>query len=313
MNVQLTGDVAENNYFYRQNLNIMLLSMTGFGRSTVVFDNQSLTIQLKSLNSKTLDIFVKLPAFLREKEIEIRTMISNKLERGKIELTIVNDELGSCGMHAVNFKLADFYKEQIREMMFQLQLSPPEDFVSLILKMPNVLQTSKENVDDTEWEKIEKSIFKAIDELIEWRLSEGNALEADITERMLKITASLDKIIPLTIARQDRIRDKLLSDLKNLGSEISIDMNRLEQEMIYYLDRIDINEEIVRARKHCAYFLDLLKEPVSNGKKLTFVTQEILRELNTLGVKANDAEIQMLTIGMKDEIEKVREQLSNIL
>jgi uncharacterized protein (TIGR00255 family) len=291
----------------------MLLSMTGFGKSSVVVDNQSLAVQMKSLNSKSLDIFMKLPAFLREKEIEIRTILSNKLERGKIDLSITNDELGSYGMHSINFKLADFYREQIGEMTEKLSLDPPEDLVSLLLKMPNVLQTSKESVNDAEWQKIEQAIFAAIDELTAWRASEGKALETDIAGRILTIITLLDKIVPLKNAREDKIRKKLMSDLNNLGSEISIDMNRLEQEIIYYLDRIDISEEIVRANKHCEYFIELLQEKISNGKKLMFVSQEILRELNTMGVKANDAEIQKLTVEMKDEIEKVREQLSNIL
>jgi uncharacterized protein (TIGR00255 family) len=291
----------------------MLLSMTGFGKASVVIDNQSLAIQIKSLNSKSLDIFVKIPPFLKEKEIEIRSIVGQKVERGKIDISITNEELSGLGMHSVNHKLADFYKEQIREMMFQLSLDPPQDYVSLLLKMPNVLQSAKESISENEWKSIEQAVFSAIDELNSWRKSEGKSIEEDIITRIQKISVGLDKIIPLEAARRDRIHARLMTNFKTLDSEISIDMNRLEQELIYYLDRIDISEEMQRAKKHCAYFIQLLHESSSNGKKLTFASQEILRELNTLGVKANDADIQILTVEMKDEIEKVREQLSNVL
>jgi len=291
----------------------MLLSMTGFGKSQVVTDDQSLTVQIKSLNSKTLDLFIKLPTFLKEKEVEIRQLISKRVERGKVDLIIANDGFGRCGMHSVNHEIAGFYLEEIKEMMYQLSLEPPHDYVSLLLKMPDVIQSAKETIDDSEWGPIEKAIHSAIDELIEWRKSEGKALESDITKRIQEIDCNLNKIVPLEAARRDKIQKKMLAGLKNLEENVTIDKNRMEQELMYYLDKIDISEEIVRAKKHCEYFLQLLKEPVSNGKKLTFASQEILRELNTMGVKANDVDIQILTVGMKDEIEKVREQLFNIL
>ncbi len=291
----------------------MLLSMTGFGKAHVVIDNQSLDIQIKSLNSKTLDIFAKLPAFLKDREVEIRTIIGRKLKRGKIDLTISNDVFGGCGMHAVNHKIARFYQNEIREMMFQLSLDPPQDYVSLLLKMPNVVQTTVESIDYHQWHQIEKALNTAIDELIEWRSTEGRALENDIRERILEISKKIDCITVLEPKRREKIYDKLTGDITALGEVIHFDKNRLEQELIYYLDKIDISEEITRAKKHCEYFLELIKSSDSNGKKLTFASQEILRELNTMGVKANDAEIQIITVEMKDEIEKVREQLSNIL
>jgi uncharacterized protein (TIGR00255 family) len=291
----------------------MLLSMTGFGKSQVVIDNQSLAIQIKSLNSKTLDIFIKLPAFLKDREVEIRQLISRRIERGKIDLSITNDGFGGCGMHSINYKVAGFYLEEIKEMMFQLSLEPPTDYVSLLMKMPNVIQTTKETIEDSEWDKIEKAIHSAVEELIEWRISEGKALESDISKHIQNIDFNLDKIVPLEAERRNKIQAKMMAGLKGIEDTISIDKNRMEQELLYYLDRIDISEEIVRAKKHCEYFLELLKETVSNGKKLTFASQEILRELNTMGVKANDVDIQILTVEMKDEIEKVREQLSNIL
>jgi uncharacterized protein (TIGR00255 family) len=291
----------------------MLLSMTGFGKSSIVVDKQSLNIQIKSLNSKSLDLFVKLPAFLKEKEIEIRAIVGRRLERGKIDISITNDGFGGCGMHSINKQVAGFYKAEIRELMFQLDLAPPEDYVSLLLKMPNVVQSDKDSPDESEWKNIEIGIQEAIDELIRWRQSEGKALEDDISARIRNIDKMLDKVVPFESSRKEKIHAKLMNDLSSLSSDISIDKNRLEQELIYYLDRIDISEEITRAKKHCAYFLELLEENVSNGKKLTFASQEILRELNTMGVKANDVDIQILAVEMKDEIEKVREQLSNIL
>ncbi len=291
----------------------MLLSMTGYGKATVVIGKQSLAVQIRSLNSKTLDIFAKLPPFLRDREIEIRSLVGSQLERGKIDISITNDEFGGCGMHSLNFKLADFYREQIREMMFQLSLDPPQDYVSLLLKMPNVVQTATENIEEQEWKNIELAIRQALEELKVWRRNEGRVLEADITDRTLKIMKFLEKVVPLEKARREKIQLKLRNNIDGLGKEISIDENRMEQELIYYLDRIDISEEILRAQQHCSYFLELLRENVTNGKKLLFASQEILRELNTMGVKANDAEIQILTVEMKDETEKIREQLANIL
>lgn len=291
----------------------MLLSMTGYGKSTVIIDNQTLAIHVKSLNSKTLDFFVKLPPFLRDREMEIRNMISKMLERGKIDLVISTEAQSETGMHAINMKLAEYYKEQIRELMFQLQIGPPEDYVSLLLKMPNVLQTTKESLNDDEWNAVKEALKTAIDELIEWRKSEGLSIQDDILKRIQKITATLEKIKQFEKNRRENIRKKLMNDLQSLGNKITIDQNRFEQEIIYYLDRMDISEEIQRAEKHCSYFLEQMFEPVSNGKKLTFASQEILRELNTMSVKANDADIQILAVEMKDEIEKVREQLANIL
>jgi uncharacterized protein (TIGR00255 family) len=291
----------------------MLMSMTGFGKANVVLNNQSYTIHIKSLNSKTLDLFVKLPVFLKEKEIDIRTMLGKKLERGKIDFSMTSDQLGAETNVSINREKIRFYKKEIESLMSELHMDLPEDFISLLLKMPDVIQTTNDAVDESQWELVNNSILEATHELIAWRLSEGKALEKDITTRIKKISTTLEQVVKLESRRKDRIREKLLEDIQSVASEISIDHNRLEQELIYYLDRIDISEEIIRAQKHCSFFLSLLSENTSNGKKLTFASQEILRELNTMGVKANDADIQMLTVDMKDEIEKAREQLANIL
>lgn len=290
-----------------------LYSMTGFGKSVAELGNQSIAIQIKSLNSKTLDIFTKLPPFLRDREVEIRSMLSQKLERGKIEISITAEDFGGCGTHTINTKVADQYLMNIKDMMFQLSLEPPEDFVSLLLKMPNVIQGSRENVSDDEWKTIYKAVEQAIHDLNEWRNEEGKTLAVDIGSRIEKIRITLDKVIPLEQQRKPKLYEKLKHDFSSLAQDVTIDQNRLEQELMYYLDRIDITEEIVRARKHCEYFIQVLNSEESTGKKLTFISQEILRELNTMGVKANDFDIQILTVEMKDEIEKIREQLGNIL
>jgi uncharacterized protein (TIGR00255 family) len=291
----------------------MLLSMTGYGKANVVLNNQSYTMHIKSLNSKTLDLFVKLPLFLKDKEIDIRAMLGKMLERGKIDFSMTSDQLGGETNVSVNKDKVRFYKKEVEDLASELQISLPEDFVSLLLKMPDVVQTNNGAVDESQWKLVSNSLNSAIEELIVWRTSEGKALEKDIASRINRISKTLYQVVKLEKKRKGRIREKLLGDLQSVASEISIDQNRLEQELIYYLDRIDISEEIIRAQKHCSFFLTLLKENVSNGKKLTFASQEILRELNTMGVKANDADIQMLTVEMKDEIEKVREQLANIL
>jgi len=291
----------------------MLLSMTGFGKSIANIENQSIEIQIKSLNSKSLDLFIKLPSFLREKEVEIRAIVNKRVERGKVELNISNDSYINNKIPSINNEVAKFYLEQIKDMEYVLDIKRCVDYVPVLLKMPYIFQSEKDNITPEEWGILFESINNAVDKLIDWRKSEGSALENDIVVRIKKISSLIEQVIPYETTRKERIKNKLFENIKSISENVEYDKNRFEQEIIYYLDKIDINEEIVRAQKHCEYFLETVNENNSNGKKLTFISQEILRELNTMGVKCNDVDIQKLTVEMKDEIEKVREQLFNIL
>lgn len=291
----------------------MIQSMTGFGKTIVNIGNYSINIQVTSLNSKNIDIYTRIPYFLKEKEFELRSKLSQLLQRGKIELNISVDNLGGNSQQTINHELASFYKDEISQMCEQLKIEKPEDLATTILKMPNVVKANDESITDEDWSLIFEGFNQSVTELKQWRIREGKLLSDDIKARIEKIADGVNCIIPLEKERKTKIQSKILTDLKSLSTKIEIDKNRLEQELIYYLDRIDITEEIVRAEKHCGYFLEMLKSEESNGKKLAFISQEILRELNTMGVKANDAEIQQIVVELKDEIEKVREQLFNIL
>lgn len=291
----------------------MIQSMTGFGKTIVNIGNNSINIQVTSLNSKNIDIYTRIPFFLKEKEFELRSKLSQLLQRGKIELNISVDNFGGNSQQTINHELASFYKDEISQMCELLNVEKPVDIATTILKMPNVVKANEESITDEDWTLIFDGFNKAVEELKDWRFREGKLLAEDIKSRIEIISEGVKSIIPLEKERKTKIQSKILTDLKSLSTKIEIDKNRLEQELIYYLDRIDITEEIVRAGKHCNYFLEMIKSEESNGKKLAFISQEILRELNTMGVKANDAEIQQLVVEMKDEIEKVREQLFNIL
>lgn len=295
------------------NLQVMLISMTGFGKAECQLPDKILSIEIKSLNSKQLDISARIPSFIKDKEIDIRNEISRELERGKIDCYISVELTSEDAAHKINKEVVKSYIKQLSEIKKELQMTADEQLLEAAMRLPDALKADKEEINDEEWEKILTSIHSAIENVKHYRAREGSALDKDIHKRIHLILEKLDKIKSYEESRIQIIRDRIKQNLKNLQLEESYDPNRFEQEIIYYLERLDITEEKVRLANHCNYFLEVLNSSESSGKKLSFISQEIGRELNTLGSKSGDSNIQRLIVEMKDELEKVKEQLGNIL
>lgn len=291
----------------------MIKSMTGYGKSTAETPQKKITIEIKSLNSKQLDLNFKIPWLYKEKEIDIKSLINQKLDRGKIDLSIFCDNLDDEYIPAINKPIVKNYYNQLKEISEELNLDLNEHILSTILRLPETLKTEKHELDEEEWNLVKRQLLEAINMLDLYRIEEGNALEKDIRNNLNRITLSLEHIESFEGGRIKKVREKLISILnENVNSE-NIDKNRFEQELIFYLEKFDINEEKIRLRKHCEYFLESLETPSPNGKILSFITQEIGREINTIGSKANDASIQKLVVMMKDDLEKIKEQTLNVL
>jgi uncharacterized protein (TIGR00255 family) len=291
----------------------MIKSMTGYGKSIAETQQKKITIEIKSLNSKQLDINTKLPWMYKEKDLEIRTLISQKLERGKIDFTIYFDNLDSELIPVINKNTVKNYYNQLMEISAELGIATDPNILSTIMRLPETLKTEKQELPAEEWNIVKEQIVEAINMLDLYRIEEGNALSVDIRNSLGRITCYLENIESFESDRIAKLKEKLTSILDmNFKSE-NIDRNRFEQELIYYLEKFDINEEKVRLKKHCEYFLETADSPVSTGKQLGFIAQEIGREINTIGSKANDVSIQKLVVMMKDDLEKIKEQTLNIL
>lgn len=291
----------------------MIKSMTGYGKSIAETPQKKITIEIKSLNSKQLDINTKLPWLFKEKEPEIKSIISQKLDRGKIDLSIFVDVLDDEYIPTINKSIVKNYYHQLKEISEELNLDLNEHILSTILKLPDTLKTEKPDLNEEEWELIKRQLLESINMLDLYRTEEGNALEKDLRTNLGRIISSLGNIEPFEEGRIKKVREKLFTILnENVNSE-NIDKDRFEQELIFYIEKYDINEEKVRLRKHCEYFIETLKTDSPNGKILNFISQEIGREINTIGSKANDASIQKLVVMMKDDLEKIKEQTLNVL
>jgi uncharacterized protein (TIGR00255 family) len=287
--------------------------MTGYGKAIAETLQKKITIEIKSLNSKQLDINTKLPWMYKEKDLEIRTLISQKLERGKIDFTIYFDNLDSELIPVINKNIVKSYYNQLMEIASELGTGPDPDILSTIMRLPETLKTEKPELTAEEWNIVREQIVEAINMLDLYRAEEGNALARDIRNSLGRITGYLENIESFEGDRTLKLKEKLTAILdENFKSE-NIDRNRFEQELIYYLEKFDINEEKVRLKKHCEYFLETAESPLSTGKQLGFIAQEIGREINTIGSKANDVSIQKLVVMMKDDLEKIKEQTLNIL
>lgn len=292
----------------------MIKSMTGFGKETCEYKSKKISIEIKSLNSKQLDINAKIPNIYREKEYEIRSEISKKLERGKIDFYISLDNNNDSNNFSLNKALAKKYFDEISSFSNEINVSNnTTDILGTVLRMPDVLKTEKEEMDEKEWNIIYQTINTCIEKADNFRIEEGKVLEHDFICRIRKISEFLMEIESFEQQRMQSIRQRIDKDINQFLNSEKIDRNRLEQELFYYIEKIDFSEEKTRLKKHCNYFIETLNEPFSNGKKLGFISQEIGREINTLGAKANDADIQKLIVQMKDELEKIKEQLLNIL
>jgi len=291
--------------------------MTGYGKTIVELPGKKLNIEIKSLNSKALDLSVKLPGVFRDKELETRMLLSQKLQRGKIDLYISTDDTSDAPGFIINKALVKRYYQEFKDLLKEIGEENQDALLPIILKMPDVLQGEKIEAEESDWSSIKAGIEQAIALVNEFRVNEGVILEKDMLTRVGLILKLLGSIAPLEATRMTDISDRIKRGFYNLIKSENLtvipDDNRFEQELIYYLERLDITEEKVRLQKHCDYFIDTLKDPDSQGKKLGFVIQEMGREINTIGSKANEAEIQKIVVQMKDELEKIKEQLGNIL
>jgi len=291
----------------------MIRSMTGFGKSQVDLPGKIITVEIRSLNSKQLDLNFRAPSVYREKEMTARSLIAQRLERGKVDVNISIESKNDQPVMTINKNIALLYLEQLNDLASAIPDNVQGDMLPILVRMPDVLKSEKEEFSEEEWTLIEQSIASALDEADKFRRGEGEMLRKEFITRINKILNLLDAVEPLENARIGAVRAKFELRLEEIRQDKSYDQNRLEQELVYYFEKLDITEEKQRLRKHCDYFIITLDEMESPGKKLGFVTQEIGREINTLGSKANDAQIQMIVVQMKDELEKIKEQLANIL
>lgn len=292
----------------------MTISMTGFGRETFEFDNKKINVDIRTLNSKICDINIRIPNYYKEKEIAIRQLLSQKLARGKIDLSISEESKGTNRTSVINQEVVVNYYNQLQSISDNNNIPLQKDILSTIINMPDVMTNITEELSDEEWSILESTITKAIDKCIAFRTNEGKELEKDIIKNINSILLQLEKIPQYEQERISNLRERLKRLIED--SKISTnanDKNRLEQEIIYYIEKLDINEEKVRLKKHCEHFLETISNESVIGKKLGFISQEIGREINTIGSKANHVEIQKIVIAMKEELEKIKEQVLNIL
>ncbi|MBP8849419.1 MAG: YicC family protein [Breznakibacter sp.] len=292
----------------------MIQSMTGYGKSVCEFPTKKITIEIKSLNSKQLDLSVRVPSSYREKEIELRNEISKHLFRGKIECGIYIENLGNDKTVLVNQAVASNYYHQLTDLCGKLQIEDRSHILKIIMGMPDVISKSETiEIDENEWKEIVKQFNVALQNINDFRNSEGAVLEQEIRMRIALISELLEQVTPFELARIEKIKSKISESLKEFAEKQLIDQNRFEQELIYYLEKIDVTEEKVRLKSHIEYFLETIVNEPQPGKKLGFIAQEMGREINTLGSKANDSDMQHIVIRMKDELEKIKEQILNIL
>jgi len=285
----------------------MIQSMTGFGKSTLQLPAKKISIEIKSLNSKNLDVNTRIPSLYREKENDLRRLISSELERGKIDLSIYMEVSADEVSGKINQALVQSYIRQLQS----IHDNKDEDYLAIAMRLPDVLKSEREELDDKEWDLIWESVQDSISNLKQFRLEEGKYLAKDLIFRIESIEGLLKKVLEEDAERLKQVRERLYKAITDL--KLTVDENRFEQEMIYYLEKLDITEEKIRLTNHLDYFKMELKSDISNGKKLGFISQEIGREINTIGSKANYAPMQNLVVQMKDELEKIKEQLLNIL
>jgi len=286
--------------------------MTGYGKAVAQLQGKTISIEIKSLNSKQLDLNLRLPTTLRDRESELRSTIAKTLERGKADIILTIDYSGSELPSSINRDLAISYYRELLSIAGELGASG-SDLLAIAMKMPDVTRAVREDTGADEWEKIQLALGEALQHFDLFRLQEGELLKSDFSMRVQNIIRLLNEVEPFELSRNTALREKLRQSVAEFIDNNSLDSNRFEQEIIYYLEKLDITEEKIRLKKHCDYFLETMEEDTSNGRKLSFVSQEIGREINTLGSKANDASIQKLVVQMKDELEKIKEQLANIL
>ena len=292
----------------------MILSMTGYGKAVVVYKEKKINVEVKSLNSKSLDLSARIAPLYREKEMEIRRLLAQKLERGKVDFSLWVEKESTVDATPINAALIENYYIQIKAISESTGIPEPEDWFTTLLRLPDVTaKTEVEVLDEEEWLVAQQAINEAIEKLTEFRKQEGAALQKKFTEKIDNIANLLKSIEPFEKSRVPKIREKIIDGLKQIP-EVDYDKNRLEQELIYYIEKLDINEEKQRLTNHLKYFHETMKESGHGiGKKLGFIAQEMGREINTTGSKSNQAEMQNIVVKMKDELEQIKEQVLNAL
>ena len=290
----------------------MTHSMTGFGKSEVTIGHLHVNIEIRSLNSKFLDLTLKIPTVFKEIDSSLRSIIKNELNRGKIELAIHYEKINSNSKITINKEQLKNYYKQLKEISAELNNQNNEDFMGYALKLPEVIQHQKETVDKQSNEILINAVKQACNDLNSFREKEGESLQKELLNYVISIQDNLAKINPFEKERLPKVKQKLLRSVEELNLKSQIDEKRLEQELIYYAEKLDLSEEKVRLKEHCIHFMETLKE-INSGKKLGFITQEMGREINTLGSKAHHLSIQKIVVEMKDELEKIKEQVLNIL
>ena len=292
----------------------MILSMTGYGKAVVAYKEKKINVEVKSLNSKSLDLSARIAPLYREKEMEIRRLIAQKLERGKVDFSLWVEKETTIDATPINAALVENYYHQIKSISANTGIPEPSDWFTTLLRMPDVTaKTEVEVLEEEEWHAAKQAITEALDKLIEFRTQEGVALQKKFTEKIDNIAALLKSIEPFEKSRVPKIKDKIIDGLKQIP-EVDYDKNRLEQELIYYIEKLDISEEKQRLSNHLKYFRETMNESGHGvGKKLGFISQEMGREINTTGSKSNQAEMQNIVVKMKDELEQIKEQVLNAL
>ncbi|AUP79672.1 YicC/YloC family endoribonuclease [Flavivirga eckloniae] len=285
----------------------MIYSMTGYGKSVLQLPTKKITIELKSLNSKNLDLNARMPSIYREKELSIRKLLAAKLVRGKVDFSIYVEATAEDTSTQINTPVVKQYIEQLKNVVDGDAI----ELLKMAVRFPDALNTVREEIDEDEWNTIEAQINTAVSDLIEHRLDEGKVLEQDFNKRVATIDNILEQVIAIDPERIEAVRERLLKGVEELKEKY--DENRFEQELVYYIEKFDITEEKVRLKNHLDYFIESINSKDSNGKKLGFISQEMGREINTIGSKSNYAPMQQLVVQMKDELEKIKEQLLNVL
>ena len=290
----------------------MIQSMTGFGKTVVEFPSKKINIEIKSLNSKQLDLNTRIPNVYREKEIEIRNLLSKEVERGKVDFYIIIEHKDTSISSKINQGAVANYYAQIKETADKLNIEVPSDWFSVILRLPETIKTEVSELNEDEWGEIKSAIIEALKAFNEFRVQEGAMLEAIFKSKIENIGKLLIEVEKYESERIERVRTKIMEAIKKLEIA-SYDESRFEQEMIYYIEKLDVNEEKTRLSNHLKYFIETIETEKNQGRKLGFIIQEIGREINTLGSKSNHAEMQKIVVQMKDELEQIKEQVLNVL
>ena len=291
----------------------MIQSMTGYGKAVVAYEAKKIHVEVKSLNSKQLDLNTRIAPLYREKEMEMRQMVAEALIRGKVDMSVWIEKDMAADPTPINAALVENYYQQIKDISKKTGIPVPEDWFYTLLRMPDVLtKTEVEELEDAEWEAVRGAVQEALKNLVDFRIQEGAALQKKFAEKIDNIERLLGEIEPYETSRVEKIKARIIDGLQQIPG-VEYDKNRLEQELIYYIEKLDISEEKQRLTNHLKYFRDTMAEPAGQGKKLGFIAQEMGREINTTGSKSNQAEMQNIVVKMKDELEQIKEQVLNAL